>query len=316
MNCLYMGIDTSNYTTSISFCDQGGQVLVNYKQLLPVKKDQVGLRQSDACFAHIKNILGVPQRLLPAGYTVADIAAIGVSTSPTTAEGSYMPCFMVGNSFANLLANLLGVPLYTFSHQQGHIMAALYGANALDLLQGPFLAFHVSGGTTDMLLVKAKDNQLQIQQIGASLDLKAGQAVDRVGHMLGIPFPAGPQLDQLACKSKQTFRCRPVIKGLNCCLSGLENQCQKMLNDRQPSEDIARYCIEFIQQTLAKMTAAALNQYGTMPILFAGGVMSNTIIQDSLSKQFGGRFAPPVFSSDNAAGISLLCYREASTCHK
>ena len=291
MNCLYMGIDTSNYTTSISFCDQGGQVLVNYKQLLPVKKDQVGLRQSDACFAHIKNILGVPQRLLPAGYTVADIAAIGVSTSPTTAEGSYMPCFMVGNSFANLLANLLGVPLYTFSHQQGHIMAALYGANALDLLQGPFLAFHVSGGTTDMLLVKAKDNQLQIQQIGASLD-------------------------QLACKSKQTFRCRPVIKGLNCCLSGLENQCQKMLNDRQPSEDIARYCIEFIQQTLAKMTAAALNQYGTMPILFAGGVMSNTIIQDSLSKQFGGRFAPPVFSSDNAAGISLLCYREASTCHK
>lgn len=305
MKQIYLGIDTSNYTTSIAISDQTGVVINNIRIPLPVKEGQMGLRQSDACFLHTKNLCALQERILQ-DYQPDQIGAIGVSVSPTDKEGSYMPCFMVGVSIANLLGNLLQVPVYQFSHQQNHVMAALYGSNSLHLLDREFLAFHVSGGTTDAMAVRLKDCNFEIEPLASSLDLKAGQAVDRVGGMLGIGFPAGPNLDKLACQSKKQYRIKPTLKGLDPSLSGVENQCKKMLENSQLPCDVAKYCIEFIGAALREMTRRIFVQKGEMPVLFSGGVMSNSILSKQLANEFGGFFAPPSFSADNAAGCALL----------
>ena len=309
MSKLYLGIDTSNYTTSIAVCNEGGEIIKNIRMMLPVKEGQMGLRQSDAVFLHVKNLTELKESILDE-FPISDIQGIGVSVSPTTKQGSYMPCFMVGISFANVLGNLLGVPVFSFSHQQNHVVAALYGANALHLLENRFLAFHVSGGTTDAMLVQVNDGKIDITPVAASLDLKAGQAVDRVGGMLGLPFPAGKHLDKLACESDRKFKIKPTLKGFDPCLSGVENKCRQMLEKGEAPCDIAAYCIAYIEATLSEMTKRILEHYGNMPILYAGGVMSNSIISKSLSERFGGHFAPADLSSDNASGNALMCRME------
>ena len=185
----FLGLDTSNYTSSLAVCSAEGEVVQNIRLPLPVKEGQMGLRQSDACFLHVKNFSELTTSIL-GGIPVGDVLAVGVSDRPRDIEGSYMPCFLVGLSSATLIANLLGLPLYRFSHQQGHIAAALYGGGALSYLQGPFLAFHVSGGTTEAVLVEPDGERIcKTTYLAGSLDLKAGQAVDRVGGCWGCPFP-------------------------------------------------------------------------------------------------------------------------------
>ena len=180
----FLGIDTSNYTTSAALFD-GQRVLENRKLLLPVKPGEKGLRQSDAVFHHVRQL---PQVLGPLLEGLeAPPGAVGVSVSPTTAEGSYMPCFLVGKNTAGLLGQAWKAPVEHFSHQQGHIAAALYSAGRLELLERRFLAFHVSGGTTEALLVQPDGEGMPHITLAAhSLDLKAGQAVDRVGLLLGL----------------------------------------------------------------------------------------------------------------------------------
>ncbi|MBC3515744.1 peptidase M22 [Neobittarella massiliensis] len=305
----FLGIDTSNYTTSLALCDEGGQVCKNVRLPLPVKDGQLGLRQSDACFLHAKNFSLLQQELM-ADLSAGEISAIGVSARPRDIEGSYMPCFLVGEGLANVFGKLLCRPVYRVAHQQGHIMAALYGAGAMPLLEAPFLAFHLSGGTTEAVLVTPDDTRiLKTSQVAGSLDLKAGQAVDRVGGMLGLPFPAGKQLDALACQSRARFHIKPVLKGFDCCLSGVQNQCQKMVDQGAPAEDVARYCIEYICAALDGMTARLLQHYGDLPVVYAGGVMSNSLIAAAMGEKYGGYFAPADFSADNAAGVALLARR-------
>ena len=184
----YIGFDTSNYTTSAALFDGDAQVMTSERRLLPVKAGQLGLRQSDAVFHHtaaLPEIFG----MLP---EMQNVAAVGVSARPRDAEGSYMPCFLAGVSAASCAAKSLNVPLYAFSHQAGHIAAALWSAGRDDLFQQEFLAFHVSGGTTELVHVFPDDEKiLRTELLLSSLDLKAGQAVDRIGVMLGFPFPAG-----------------------------------------------------------------------------------------------------------------------------
>lgn len=184
-------------------------MLENRKLLLPVKPGEKGLRQSDAVFHHVRQL---PQVLGPLLENLeAPPGAVGVSVSPTTAEGSYMPCFLVGKNTAGLLGQAWKAPVEHFSHQQGHIAAALYSAGRLELLERRFLAFHVSGGTTEALLVQPDGEGMPHITLAAhSLDLKAGQAVDRVGLLLGLSFPCGPELERLASSgrgSSPTGRC-------------------------------------------------------------------------------------------------------------
>lgn len=300
----YLGIDTSNYTTSAAIYFSQSNIVLQKKMLLPVKDGELGLRQSDAVFHHTKQLPLIIKELIDKKYS---FSAIGVSSKPRMIDGSYMPCFLAGMGLANSLSSILSVPIYETSHQVGHILAALYSCNKLDFINQPFIAFHVSGGTTDCLYVTPDDdNIISIKEIGTSLDLKAGQAVDRVGLMLGLKFPCGNELDKLAAKSNREYKIKPTLKGMDCCLSGIENKCKDMKNSGESYEDIAKFCIMYICETLSSMTSKAIQGYGQIPIVFAGGVMSNSIISKKISERYGAHFAKPEFSCDNATGLAIF----------
>ncbi len=299
-----LGLDTSNYTTSAAVYD-GVKVTENRRKLLPVPEGSKGLRQSDAVFHHTKQLPEVVSPLLPD----PGLRAIGVSVSPTGAEGSYMPCFLTGKGMAHVLGAALNVPVYEFSHQQGHIAAALYSARRLELLEREFLAFHVSGGTTEALMVSpGGSGGPRAIAVAGSLDLKAGQAVDRVGLMLGLKFPCGPELERLALSWTDKVRVRPVMRGADCSLSGIENKCLDMIRKGRPKEEAARYCLEFITASLEGMCSALLGQHGELPVVFSGGVSGDSILRDRLRERFGAVFSAPEFSADNAAGTAILAH--------
>ena len=301
----FLGIDTSNYTTSAALFDSEANTIIQSKKLLPVKAGELGLRQSDAVFAHVKQLGDMVQNVFDEYRE--EITAIGVSTRPRDIDGSYMPCFLVGEMAANCLGAALKVSVLPFAHQQGHVAAALYSAGRLDMFRERFIAFHLSGGTTEALLVEpSAERIIRCTKIGGSMDLKAGQAVDRVGVMLGLPFPAGKYLEKLALKSDRKFKIKPVMKGTECCLSGIENKCRKMLENGEKPEDIALFCLKSVEAALCGMTDATLSEYGKLPLVYAGGVMSNRIIRNTIENKYGGIFAKPEFSSDNAAGIAVL----------
>ncbi|MDE7289688.1 MAG: peptidase M22 [Oscillospiraceae bacterium] len=300
-----LGIDTSNYTTSAALYDTVSGGIKQEKLLLPVKSGELGLRQSDAVFHHTKQLPIVIGKLFDNSAQVPE--AVGVSVRPRNIDGSYMPCFLCGEGLAESISAINNVPIYKTSHQIGHILAALYSAKKLELVNERFIAFHVSGGTTDCLLVQPdSENILNITEIGTSLDLKAGQAVDRIGVMLGLQFPCGKQLEELAKKSVKQFKIKPVLKDGSCCLSGVENKCAKMLADGENPEDIAMFCLQYIYSAIRGMTLYALGKYGSVPVVFAGGVMSNTIIRKQLESEFSAYFAEPEFSCDNAAGTAIF----------
>ncbi len=302
---MFLGIDTSNYTTSAALYDEEKNEITQCKKLLPVKNGEIGLRQSDAVFAHVKQLGEIVEKLIDGNRY--KIESIGVSTRPRDIDGSYMPCFLVGDMVTKTVSAVLNVPRYEFSHQQGHIAAALFSADRLDLLNEKFIAFHLSGGTTEALLVTPDSERIiKCEKVSGSCDLKAGQAVDRVGVMLGLPFPAGKYLEELALKSTAEFKIKPTMKGMECCLSGVENKCKKMLDSGEKPEDIALFCLKSIEAALCGMTNALISEYGNVPLVYAGGVMSNKIIRKSIEEKYSGIFAKPEFSSDNAAGIAVL----------
>lgn len=301
----YLGIDTSNYTTSCALYDSDTDTIIQKKKLLPVKNGELGLRQSDAVFHHTVQLPDLMSELFR--DFKGQISAVGVSDAPMRLQGSYMPCFLPGVSAATAVAVANNIPLYKYSHQQGHIMAALYSSCKTDLFGKDFLAFHVSGGTTQLVMVK---ENLETTLLASSTDLKAGQAVDRVGVMLGFPFPAGKYVDELAQKSDKVYKINIKLKDGNCSLSGVENKCKAMLQNGEKPEDICRFCIDYIMTALYKMAQYALKKHGNLPIVFSGGVMSNTIIKKKLTDDLGAYFAAPEFSCDNAAGAAILASKE------
>ena len=305
----YLGIDTSNYTTSVALFDSLTKKVIQKKKLLPVKEGEKGIRQSDAVFHHTQQIRELLLELLS---DCGEITAVSVSTRPRSAEGSYMPCFTVGQTAAAAVSSALGVPLYEVSHQEGHIVAALFSAKRLDLVGKPFYAFHISGGTTELLSVAAApDFPVRAEILGTSTDLKAGQAIDRVGLMLGLQFPCGPELEKLALLSSAKFDIKPSLDGADCSLSGVENKCKKMIDDGAPKEDVALFCILSIEKAILGMQKAL--PFDDLPIIYSGGVMSNSILQRDIShfcKSTGREagFAAPEYSSDKAAGVAILGY--------
>ena len=304
----YLGIDTSNYTTSCALYLPETNEFIQKKKLLPVKSGAIGIRQSDAVFHHTVQLPDLLDELMNDAPDV-HIEAIGVSDAPRRQKGSYMPCFLAGLNSARSISVVSGKTLYRFSHQQGHIAAAVYSCGETELIKNDFLAFHVSGGTTDALLVSPdSDDIINARLTASSLDLKAGQAVDRVGVMLGFDFPAGKYVDSLSVKSDKKYKILVALKDGNCCLSGVENKCRKMFDSGETKEDISCYCLSYIMSALIGMADYQLARHGNMPILFSGGVMSSAFLKAGLSKRFGAFFAEPEFSCDNAAGVAYLAY--------
>ena len=307
----FVGIDTSNYTTSVAIADLEGNIIANFKQLLPVKQGERGLRQSDAVFAHVKNL---PSLLSEAKKILSGkrIAAIGYSAKPRDAEDSYMPCFLVGQNAAYSMSAASGAPIYAFSHQSGHIMAALYSSGSLHLLrENCFAAFHVSGGTTEILLVKPFEETFSVELLGGTEDLNFGQVIDRAGVGMGLMFPCGREMEELALKNdKKIPKFRISVKDLCCNASGMENQAAKLYRESGDAGLVSAAVFDFVGRTLVSLTENLTEQYGELPIVYSGGVMSNSIIKNMLSVRKNTFFAEPVFSSDNAAGTALLCRRK------
>ena len=303
---IYLGIDTSNYTTSVCLYDSDSGEAVSKRKLLPVRDGECGLRQSDAVFHHVQQLSAMFEEAFD-GFT-DDIRAIGVSEKPRSVEGSYMPCFTVGTTAADILASVLKVPVYRFSHQQGHIAAALYSVDRFDLLNKKHIAFHVSGGTTEALLVNGSEGFVTTELIAKTLDLNAGQLIDRVGVMLGLHFPCGKELEQLALRCDEPVKAKATLKGMDCCLSGGQNIAEKLMKQGKSAAYIARYTMEFISAAISGMSDRIREAYGDLPFVYAGGVMSDSIIRDKLRSQHECVFALPEFSCDNAAGIAVLAY--------
>lgn len=303
---IYLGIDTSNYTTSVCLYDSDSGEAVSKRRLLPVKEGECGLRQSDAVFHHVQQLPDMFEEAFD-GFT-DDVRAIGVSDKPRAVEGSYMPCFTVGTAAADILASVLKIPVYRFSHQQGHIAAALYSVDRFDLFNKKHIAFHVSGGTTEALLVNGSSGFVTTELIAKTLDLNAGQLIDRVGVMLGLRFPCGKELERLALQCDEPIKVKATLKNFDCCLSGGQNIAEKLLKDGKSPAYIARYTMEFIAAAISGMSSRIREAYGDLPFVFAGGVMSDSIIRDKFRAQYDCVFSMPEFSCDNAAGTAVLAY--------
>ena len=304
-----LGIDTSNYATSLAVFDTAGEVVCAKKRFLPVKEGQLGLRQSDALFHHTT---ALPEMLeeLSGEFDLTQISAVGVSQKPRPVEG-YMPCFLAGVSAATAFSKARGIPLIRTTHQQGHAAAALFAAKGEELFRQKVLLFHISGGTTDLLLC---DQVERIETLGTSTDLYAGQAVDRVGVKLGFGFPAGVEVSRLAALCGEPIKPKSSVKGMQCSLSGLENQCNALLAAGKSPDYVCKYCLLCVADTVVKMTKAAQKEYPGLPVVCAGGVMSSDIIRQWVQQRLPQvYFVPGQYSSDNAIGVSILAAREVGS---
>jgi N6-L-threonylcarbamoyladenine synthase len=305
-NRVILGIDTSNYTTSVTILSLDGRLIANLKRPLRVKEGERGLRQSDALFSHTVNL---PSLMNEAKQYLKDceVVAIGVSEKPRNVEGSYMPCFLAGVASAESVSAVMGVPIYKFSHQCGHIMAALYSSENLGLLGGEFGAFHISGGTTELVRVSPDDRGFKTELIGGTADLNAGQVVDRIGVYLGMPFPAGPHLEAVALTNDKKIPKRKIsISGMTVNLSGLENMAIKLYSETSDKALVGAFVFDYIGRAVSGMIDAYKEVYGEGKIILAGGVMCNRIIKDMLMEKYDVSFAEPALSADNAVGIAVL----------
>ena len=300
-----IGIDTSNYTTSIAYFDGvGGE---NCSKLLPVRQGELGLRQSDAVFAHIKSLPELSGRLF-SHIQAANITAIGVSTRPRAVEGSYMPCFMVGYSHAKMLSDALHVPLIEVSHQQGHVAASLWSAGRLELMDRPHLAWHLSGGTTELLLVEPEGKNVVCTKIGGTTDISAGQLIDRTGQLLQLPFPSGKHIDALSREAvmKETFKVK--CSNMEFSLSGVQNKVQQFHSTHQKNEETAAYALRCVANAVYQATEQALKAYPGLRVVFSGGVASNSMLREVIAP-LDPIFSQPQFSTDNAMGVAVLAHR-------
>lgn len=300
-----IGFDTSNYTTSIAFFD--GHEGLNCSQLLPVKPGELGLRQSDAVFHHTQSLPELSGRLF--SHLSADtVTAVGVSTQPRAVEGSYMPCFTVGYSHARLLAEALHVPLFTCSHQQGHIAASAWSAGRLDLLDQPHLAWHLSGGTTELLYVEPEGKNVACCRIGGTSDISAGQLIDRAGQLLQLPFPSGKHIDELSRKAQKHDCFKVKCADMTFSLSGVQNKVTSYFESGNTAEDTAAYALRSVIHGVFQATLQAQKEYPGLPVIFSGGVASNSLLRQMM-EPLDPVFAQPQYSTDNALGVAVLTFR-------
>ena len=303
-----LGLDTSNYTTSAAVFD--GERGRNQGRLLEVRPGELGLRQSDALFQHVKHLPEVVEALLGEGG-LGTVQAVGASTRPRAVEGSYMPCFLAGASQGQVLSQVLGVPFYAFSHQQGHLAAAAWSAGRLDLLDRPFLAWHLSGGTTELLRVEPEEDGVAVRAeiLGGTSDISAGQLIDRTGVLLGLPFPAGKGVEKLSRQAQKREYYKVKVNGLTFSLSGMENKVRQMVQRGEEPAEIAWFAQETVCRVVQACTKAAMEAYPGLPVLCSGGVASNGRLKELLRQNCGALFAQPQFSTDNAMGTAVLTWR-------
>lgn len=302
---LTLGIDTSNYTTSVAFFD--GTSGCNIGKLLEVPEGQLGLRQSEALFQHVKRLPALWNGLSEKMDILPD--AIAASTRPREVEGSYMPCFLAGESQGKSLAEVMQLPFYACSHQQGHVAAAAWSAGRMDLLDIPHLAWHLSGGTTELLYVEPDGVLVKAGQIGGTTDISAGQLIDRTGKKLGLAFPAGKAVDALSMEASSTEFFPVKVKDGQFSLSGIENKMNAMVEHGESAPNVCRFVLASIIYAVEKATKQILQNYQGLPVLYAGGVASNRLLRQEVMQSHDACFAEPQYATDNAMGVAILAFR-------
>ena len=317
MNEVVIGIDTSNYRTSVSAVTTDRCIVLNNRVLLPVARGDRGLRQNEAVFSHIRQFQSFDNQLrdIAANYRIAAVAA---SVAPADGEDSYMPVFHAGKTIGQTISACLNVPFFQTTHQRGHIAAAAAGTRIQDL--DNYLALHLSGGTTDLLEV----HRDCILRIGRGLDLHAGQLVDRAGVSMGLGFPSGPELEQLAVNGTAHGQLGCSMEGndLNCHLSGAEAQIRRWLMDGSISrEDIAAEIYSLLARTFARMAEAGYRNTGIKDLLVTGGIASSSLFRTIFMERLSRMrcpvipvFGKPEFSGDNAVGVALIGIQKLMTC--
>ena len=307
---IFLGIDTSCYTTSVAAVDENGKLICQKRRLLSVAEGERGLRQSEAFFKHVNNFpelyKGVLEEINP-----KDIACVCVSTQPRSISNSYMPVFFAGRRLAESIAMSLDVPLFATDHQQGHVEAALYGLNVPDK---PFCAVHLSGGTTEVLLVKEQPTEYKTKILAATNDINAGQLIDRLGVKMDLGFPAGKEVDKLACEFKGQKLILPISASFDACsFSGTEAAAIRELEAGCDKGALCEGIMSAITRTLSKMVGGAAYYAGVQDVIMAGGVSSSTYLRSNLSAALEKRgmsvnlqFSQGEFSADNAVGVALL----------
>lgn len=308
---IFLGIDTSNYMSSVCFIDENRNILHERRQLLSVKEGKRGLQQSEAVFQHIKNI----PELLDNNINLSEyeIAAIGVSKAPRSQEGSYMPVFMTGISLAESIGRIFNLPIFYTTHQEGHIAAGYYSTPNRPT-KDDFLVVHISGGTSEILYVKLKETGYTIEMIGGTLDIHAGQLIDRMGVLMGLQFPAGKYLELIAKESPEDFDRIPTsVKGLSFHFSGAEAEGIRRFNRGEPQSLLARAIEHNIAATIEKALKRSIEAGFPKEILVVGGVAQNQYIREHLQQRLqhpriGAQlyYAEKNYSGDNAFGVANI----------
>lgn len=303
MSKYYLGIDTSNYTTSIAIIDENLNIIHDERILLKVVQGSKGLRQQEALFQHLKNLPILFERVK---IDINSLESIAVSTKPRQIDGSYMPVFLAGEGFARTISALNNIKMKRFSHQEGHIGGLLLKED----ISGSFYAIHLSGGTTEALKCMNMRDNLSLELVGGSLDISIGQLIDRIGVYLGLNFPCGQEMDVMAANGKRLkLGIDVIIKNGYFNLSGLENKFKNLLDeDRFEREDLLFTLFSILGELLLKLVEIYIDS-GDEKILFVGGVASNRIIRDIiLNSRYKENiiFTDARLSTDNAVGISYL----------
>lgn len=310
----YMGIDTSAYTTSLALINQQEELIYDGRLPLPVEQGQLGMRQSDAVFAHIRNITLMMEEK-PFNYKGGAICAVASSAKPRPVNESYMPVFKVSEAFGLFVAKTAGLFYFSSTHQEGHIFAGLWSAG---LPRGRYLVVHLSGGTTEILSVnEIGPGHLNIEIKGGSSDLNAGQFIDRLGQAMGLNFPAGPQLEELASKAGTDLPCLPVaVKNGEISFSGPASHAARLLEKGCCSENLARAVEICIADSLSAAVKSSISKPDDYTALLAvGGVTSNLKIRSRLKEMLNDWnifYADPVYASDNAVGLAVQAKRMAT----
>ena len=309
---LTLGIDTSNYKTSLAVTDEDGHIIADSRRFLEVKKGERGLRQSDALFQHVHVLPHLLEDVMKDENIRRHIRCVSVSSRPRPYDDSYMPVFMAGVSAGRTVAASLGVPLYMFSHQEGHVEAVRRYCAAREAAR--LICFHFSGGTTEAILLQDSSRTFEI--VGGSRDISYGQLLDRTGVAMGLEFPCGHILDQMAADAVSAGRVKKPrilsaikVKDGHVNLSGTETQLLRSLGEYE-SQQIICELFQRMAFSIYEMTMQLAEKYHINSFLYAGGVSSSMFLreflQEKISKDFDIFFGKPELSSDNAVGTALL----------
>lgn len=303
---LTLGVDTSNYTTSIAISNDNAEILVDERITLKVKTGEIGLKQSDAFYQHLSNLNKM--RIIIHPY-LNDIDKIVVSNKPRNIKNSYMPVFNAGVFFTNFLNIDNRYKIKHVSHQEGHILSGMISNE--NLLNSNFFSLHISGGTTELLKVHRENSRFNIEIILKTLDLSFGQLIDRIGNEMGLDFPSGSTMDKY-CSERIKTNLKISFKENGFNLSGIENKLKdeyiKNKDVKLISNLLFSYLLELIEHLENNLPSAE-------PILIIGGVGESNFLKKYLSSD-KVYFAKAGLSSDNAVGLSLYHHFWRNNEHK